>query len=963
MKYYYFAVLCLFCCFNPSNGNSQNLITPFGTDYWWDTTLFVTPAPKPGTDFLRLIDTLCTPAGLHSAEICNNNIDDDGDGLFDCLDPECNCMEDKCAPKQGNIWYFGDKAGLDFNTDPPTVLTDGKTVNTATTTVSDINGKMLFYADGFYVYNRFNEQMPNSFDRGDFAIPHPGDKSIYYLLRQNPAGTGYSYHTLDLKLDNGKGDIVPGNPIPIIQPNGGNVNWPALTKSCNPEGYWLTTRAWYSNTFWSIHIGVNGIDPTPVISHVGQDTFTSLRWVKFSPDGQHLVGASVYPKKGIEIFDFDGSTGKLSNPQFLPLQTEPSNIPYAFEFSPSGRFVYLSTTGYVDPQTGSSWIAPLFQFDLENPNSPPFLVKNLKRPVHELKRAPNGKIYGSLGGYKFYYSLDVIHNPNGKNETCQYQEDGLPIVTFLGADFLPFTLPVEYDLPYIHFQPNSTDTICSFENLHFPYQIGMPSCGLDTIQWSLEGIPGQISFNALSAQVQYFAPGSGRLIVNAHTPCGIAADTLEVLVVPPLNKTLDLGPDRVVCDNGVLTLNAGGGFARYQWNDGSADSTFTIYPPGKYWVNVLDLCGNFQTDTININVAPNSKLDLGPDLPQQCAGFTASYQRPGFFDSWHWSPADFLSCTDCPGVNISPTASATWVVVAQTTNGCISVDTLSATIRDTLLFSRDTSVCIGQTLALFGAQLPADTTAQFFLPAPGIGCDTLWTVHVLGVENASSELSVTICPNAFYPFNGVLLPADTVAVFHLPSFLACDSIVEVWVNAYPPLNLTLPMDTTIRIGASVLLDAVITGTGTLNFVWSPTDGLSCFTCPDPLANPLDTITYTLAVTDVNGCTIEESVTIRVNEECRIQVPNAFTPNGDGTNDVFRPIMDPCVRTVRQWKIINRWGQTVFEQVNFPATDPQLGWDGNWEGKPQSSDVYIWVAEFEYFDGRRETQHGDVTLVR
>jgi hypothetical protein len=74
-------------------------------------------------------------------------------------------------------------------------------------------------------------------------------------------------------------------------------------------------------------------------------------------------------------------------------------------------------------------------------------------------------------------------------------------------------------------------------------------------------------------------------------------------------------------------------------------------------------------------------------------------------------------------------------------------------------------------------------------------------------------------------------------------------------------------------------------------------------------------------------------------------------------------MDPCVRTLRQWKIVNRWGQTVFEQVNFPATDPQLGWDGNWEGKPHSSDVLIWVAEFEYFDGRRETQHGDITLVR
>jgi gliding motility-associated-like protein len=139
--------------------------------------------------------------------------------------------------------------------------------------------------------------------------------------------------------------------------------------------------------------------------------------------------------------------------------------------------------------------------------------------------------------------------------------------------------------------------------------------------------------------------------------------------------------------------------------------------------------------------------------------------------------------------------------------------------------------------------------------------------------------------------------------------------------------------------------------------------LSCIDCLDPLASPLDTITYTLAVTDQNGCTAQESVTVRVTEECRVRVPNAFTPNSDGSNDRFRPITDPCVRTVRLWKILNRWGETVFTQVNFPATDAELGWDGTWKDKPHPSDVLIWVAEFEYFDGRRESKSGEVSLLR
>ncbi len=259
--------------------------------------------------------------------------------------------------------------------------------------------------------------------------------------------------------------------------------------------------------------------------------------------------------------------------------------------------------------------------------------------------------------------------------------------------------------------------------------------------------------------------------------------------------------------------------------------------------------------------------------------------------------------------------------------------------------------------------MPADTTAQFFLPALGDGCDTILTVNVLGIENSASELEVTICSNAFFEYNGTILPADTVAVFYLASSFTCDSVVTVTVNSYPPLSLILPMDTTISIGALVLLEAELTGTGTLDFAWSPTEGLSCIDCLDPLASPLDTITYTLAVTDQNGCTAQESVTVRVNEECRVRVPNAFTPNSDGSNDRFRPITDPCVRTVRLWKILNRWGETVFTQINFLATDPELGWDGIWNGKPHPSDVLIWVAEFEYYDGRRESQRGEVTLVR
>ncbi len=934
--------------------NNNALITEIYTDQFLPTTFAVLNWPIHP-------DTLCAITCASPVEICNNNIDDDGDGLFDCLDPDCACTEDKCKPKQGNIWYFGDKAGLDFNTDPPTPLTNGKTHDTVVSTVSDINGNMLFYTDGFEVYNRFNQPMPNGFDKGNYVIPNPGDKSLFYLLGHAQTGNGTFYRVVDLKLDNGKGDVAPTNPIPIIQPDWGDVYPPDLTKSCDPDGYWLTTRNLYSNTFRSIHIGVNGIDPVPVISSVGADSST-WGYLKFSPDGKHLAVGRALPETGVEVFDFDASTGIVSNPHFYSAQLNGVNLAEGLEFSPSGRFLYLSTVGYIDPQTGQ-WRAPLFQFDLKNPDVFPYIVKDFGHRIAQLKLAPNGKIYGSLGGVMAYLNLDIIHKPDAKGAACQYQADGIPIPTTLGAYYFPITPLPDYHVPNVLFTNDAPDTLCNFENIHIHYKVALPTCGVDSIAWSLEGIAGQILAANDTAEVQFFEPGSGQLIVTAFAPCGTSSDTLPVFVVPPLNKTLDLGPDLLVCQNGVFRFNAGSGFAKYQWSDGTADSSTTTLFPGKYWVNVWDVCGNRQTDTINVSIAPGSVLDLGPDLPQQCSDFSASYQRPAIFESWQWSPNEFLSCIDCPNVTLSPTTSTTWIVVARTADGCISIDTLNATIRDTLFFSRDTSVCTGEMLSIFGVLLPADTSAQFFSPAAGPGCDTLLTIHVFGVENTSSELSTTICPNDFYDYNGILLPADTTAIFHFPNSNYCDSLVTVTVNSFPSLHLTMPMDTTIQIGASILLETSANSTGTLDFIWSPLDGLSCSSCPDPIANPLDTIRYTLAVTDANGCTTEGSVTVRVNEVCRIRVPNVFTPNGDGSNDLFRPILDPCVRNVRLWRILNRWGETVFTQTDLAASDPTLGWDGNASGKPQPSDVLIWMAEFEYFDGRRETKHGEVSLLR
>lgn len=219
-------------------------------------------------------------------------------------------------------------------------------------------------------------------------------------------------------------------------------------------------------------------------------------------------------------------------------------------------------------------------------------------------------------------------------------------------------------------------------------------------------------------------------------------------------------------------------------------------------------------------------------------------------------------------------------------------------------------------------------------------------------------MQAQVCPDQFFDFHGTLLPADTTAIFHLPT-AGCDSVVTVEVTSFPPVTASLPADTSLSIGASLMLNGVANGTGQLSFNWQPNIALSCNDCLQPEANPLDTITYILLVTDQNGCLARDSITLRINSDCQLFIPNAFTPNGDNTNDWFYPATLPCVRTVRLWRVVNRWGEVVFERRNFEPNQETLGWNG--QGQP--SDVFVWTAELEYFDGYVEQSKGEVVLLR
>jgi gliding motility-associated-like protein len=158
-----------------------------------------------------------------------------------------------------------------------------------------------------------------------------------------------------------------------------------------------------------------------------------------------------------------------------------------------------------------------------------------------------------------------------------------------------------------------------------------------------------------------------------------------------------------------------------------------------------------------------------------------------------------------------------------------------------------------------------------------------------------------------------------------------------------------PADTTMEAGESIEL----TGIGTGTYSWTPESGLSCTDCPDPTAMPDSTTTYQLLIVSSNGCTDSASVTITVTPpDCTVDLPNAFTPNGDSSNDSFS-LVGKNVELV-SITIYSRWGQAVYN-----GTQP---WDGRVDGQDAPSDVYMYSADISVC-GESKRQLGQVTLVR
>ncbi len=569
------------------------------------------------------------------------------------------------AQGEGNNWYFGQHAGLDFNSGVPLPLLNGNTDTwEGTAVISDPNGNLLFYTDGQRVWNRIHQIMPNgsglmggsSSSQSALIVRQPGSASLYYIFTTMDSGgiVGLRYSVVDLALSGGNGDVTAMKNIPLITTISEKVT---AIRHANGEDYWVIVRKYHSTLYHAFLLTNGGIQPGMVNSDVGVEIHGGgyVGYMKPNPMGTRIASANAY-QYGLEVFDFDNSTGTLSNPMiFTGFST--AGV-YGVEFSADGNVLYASEHG--------GGMCKLYQYNLLAGDQAAieasrFTVGSVSSNGGALQIGPDGRIYHAV-----YWQdhLGVVNNPSQVGAACNYVQNGLSLGGAQSYAGLPNILVPPSIMPSI---TASVDCFGDSTLLSL-----VPPGMADAVTWNF-GDPASGAFNTstLLDPAHLFAD-TGSFTITAFILINGGMDTATTIVTVHPIPLIDLGNDTTLCASDLLVLDATTADATYLWQDGSTDPTFTASVPGTYQVTVT-LLGCTANDQIELEVIPLPNVELGNDTTIcQDSLWVIEASRPGASYLWQdGSTGSFFPLS---------TSGEYWLSV--TAQGCSASDTLLVFIVD-----------------------------------------------------------------------------------------------------------------------------------------------------------------------------------------------------------------------------------------------------------------------------------------
>jgi len=427
---------------------------------------------------------------------------------------------------------------------------------------------------------------------------------------------------------------------------------------------------------------------------------------------------------------------------------------------------------------------------------------------------------------------------------------------------------------------------------------------------------------------------SAQLIVQSSKGC-IDTVTKDISIIDKPPITLPFR-DTLICDIDTLQLSASGS-GSFSWTPNyniiaANTATPLVYPKTTTWYKIqLDDNGCINFDSIRVRVVDRVTLNVRADTTF-CAGDGVQLGAVTDGLQFSWTPTLYLNNPNIVNPVANPPSSTTYLLTAKI-GKCFATDDVTVNVvpYPDANAGPDQAICFDSQTQLSGSVV----ASGFFWKPQGslnnpnildpIAFPTITTNYIL---TATDTLG---CPKPGY---------DTVVVTVLPKVKA-----------------SAGRDTMIVAGQLLQLNA----SGGENYEWTPPFGLNNLTIANPVSTlpvSLDSIRYTVYVTDLQGCLDSATILVKIFKTSpQVFVPTGFTPNGDGLNDVLKPIAVGIER-IEYFRVYNRWGQLVFStNVNGH------GWNGQISGKPQTTNTYVWLVKAIDYLGNPFFQKGTATLIR
>ncbi len=642
------------------------------------------------------------------------------------------------SAQQNNHWFLGHFASVDFTGGTATPTTGALETLEGTATISDQGGNLLFYTEGSTIWDRDNNVMPNgggllggsSSTQAALIVPKPGACGIYYVFttQDHMQNGDFRYSVVDMCLNNGYGDVIAGQKnIMISTPCSEKLT---AVPNTNGTDYWIIAHELGGDAFLAYSLTPTGLDPVPVTSAVGSNHASNcmIGPLKASHDGTKLVCSKTFCTD-TEMFDFDASTGVVSNEVDLATLYDLPNGVYGVEFSPNDQLLYISTTWAVNR---------LYQIDLIGQQA----LQIATGPgggyyFGALQLAPDGRIYMARKDEAF---LDLVEDPDVVGTGCGYLEQGLILAGGTTSDIgMPCMIPatiLEAEPGTFTFDLGPDTSLC---NGAIP--LTPPNTCDDFFLWQDGSTANTFTITA-----------PGTYWVQISNSCGIGADT--IVVGNSGGLVTDLGPDTSLCDGGSVVLTAPTGADSVLWQDGSTQNELLVSVPGTYSVQVF-VGGCTGIDTVAVTIAPLPVSAFSFSL-DPCSGIASFTNTSTDADSYWWEFGDTGTSPESEPEHIY-TDAGTYSVTLTATSSCgqhQSVQDVDIPEVGLLTMTGPDSLCGGATgtfvAALTGTEPNAITWSN----------GTADTMVVAYDPPASGWLSVSVLGNNGCQFSDSLFVTD-----------------------------------------------------------------------------------------------------------------------------------------------------------------------------------------------------------